>query len=158
MKTRAKQKSNLEQTQKKIEVTKSNLANWTLPWWSQNLVNRCITAGKAFKDHLLTTFSRRTRPVWGQGKSRLGKNESSPVPGLTHAMNNCSHCLFQSNKSYSKKFSLSNKILFLTNILLLFPCSCFQMASIAIIGDYLNCTSLSKIRYGPCRCRCEKDK
>ena len=55
MKTRAKQKSNLEQTQKKIEVTKSKLANWTLPWWSQNLVNRCITAGKAFKDHLLTT-------------------------------------------------------------------------------------------------------
>ena len=157
MKTRAKQKNNLEQTQKKIEVTKSKLANWTLPWWSQNLVNRCITAGKAFKDHLLTTFSRRTRPVWGQGKSRLGKNESSPAPGLTHAMNNCSHCLFQSNKSYSKVFPFKQNLVFnkysFTFSLFLFSnginCNNRRLPQLYIIVK-------DKIR--PCRSSSEKDK
>ena len=158
MKTRAKQKSNLEQTQKKIEVTKSNLANWTLPWWSQNLVNRCITAGKAFKDHLLTTS-------FLEGRGQFGVKGSLDWERMNHLRlqvwlmqwTTAPTVCFNQTKAI-QKFSLSNKSLFLTNILLLFPCSCFQMASIAIIGDYLNCTSLSKIRYGPCRCRCEKDK
>ena len=70
--------------------------------------NRCISAGKCFMKHLLLIdFSKDeaslgSREVWTE-KAWIISSSPAPQPGLTHGMNNCCHCLFQSNKSYLKK-------------------------------------------------------